>query len=157
MHISRRCLQAAVAVLQLRKIRTLHTNANALGRVRIKKPYPSNKRLLDATCPIRCVSSVEKQRRAITDTRVHPYRFGSLRGFVVPRCVVILSPLAFCIFAYCFNEEEYHELKSALDLLRLIVPLRIQEKNIFHAKWTGVKEQGERIFQNPSIRHVYMK
>lgn len=43
----------------------------AWPRARIKKPCPSNKRLLVATCPIRCVFHRENQRRAIADTRVH--------------------------------------------------------------------------------------
>lgn len=52
-------------------------------------------------------------------------------------CFVILSSLALADSPRIVSTKKSNRLKSALDLLRLIVPLRVRKKNVFHAKSPG--------------------
>lgn len=141
--------------------RTLHTNANALGRVRIKKPYPSNKRLLDTTCPIRCVSSRESASRDRRYMHTSTDRtFSSLRGFAVSRSTSLFFHLPHIRVLFQRRRVLNANWKVRLIYCAWSSHCVYGKKYFLRKKWTekrGRERTRKRIFRNLSICHVNTK
>lgn len=81
--------------------------------------------------------------------------FGSLRGFVVPRRVVILSSLAFAYSRIVSTKKSTANWKVRL-IYYVWSPHCVYREKIFFTQ-NGQQRKGKRIFRNSSICHVNMK